>query len=104
MIFNGKSVKMKARSWTGREMETAAFCPEKKAAYNNPKRKEIMMKKVAKVSDAKMMKEIPTIVFNSDVFECPNCHNTEYRLVPPWQNKSDTPCSQCGYSPMYRVQ
>lgn len=63
-----------------------------------------MMKKLEKNAADNEMKEIPTIVWNSDVFECPNCHNTEYRLVPSWQNKSDTPCSACGYSPMYRVQ
>lgn len=63
-----------------------------------------MMKKAEKMIENKTMSEIPTIVLNSDVFECPNCHNTEYRLVPSWQNKSDTPCSACGYSPMYCVQ
>lgn len=60
--------------------------------------------KVEWIRTTEKLKEIPTIAFNSDVFECPNCHNTEYRLVPSWQNKSDTPCSACGYSPMYRVQ
>lgn len=62
------------------------------------------MKKIEKAIAPNSQNEIPTIIFNSDVFECPNCHNTEYRLVPPWQNTSSTPCSECGYSPLYRVQ
>ncbi len=80
------------------------LCVFNNQKFASAKRKEIMMKKVEWIRTTEKLKEIPTIAFNSDVFECPNCHNTEYRLVPSWQNKSNTPCSACGYSPMYRVQ
>ena len=69
------------------------LCVFNNQKFASAKRKEIMMKKVEWIRTTEKLKEISTIAFNSDVFECPNC-----------QNKSNTPCSACGYSPMYRVQ
>ena len=67
------------------------------------KKEEIIMKRIECSEQKDSMQEIPTVIFHSDVFECPNCHNKEYRRVPPWQNTSSTPCSECGYSPLYRI-
>lgn len=45
---------------------------------------------------------IPRIVFNSDMFKCPNCGHAEYRRV--MGDTSHTPCPNCGHGCMYRIK
>ena len=45
---------------------------------------------------------LPKFKVCSDWFKCPNCGYAEMRKI--LGDVSNTPCPECGHSPMYRVK